>query len=123
MNLCSETAFARGREEKIGRGSRVLVESGFVRDDLQVFIEADLVIRRIRMPLAGHPHIFHSMESIFDRALGQLSPDRANTRPRVRLVFLSAKPAAQALDINLDVMHRQARNPADGSLDRGRPLS
>ena len=43
-------------------------------------------------------------------------------RPCVRLVFFSAKPAAEPLVIDLDLVHRHPGNFANGTLNGGRPL-
>ena len=104
------------RRREVGRGTGILIKRNFVRDDLKIFIEADLVIGRIGMALAGHPHILHPVKRVFHGTFGQLRCDGANARPRVCLILLASETSAESLHIDLNVVHPKTSYTTDGTL-------
>ena len=91
-------------------------------ENIALVIEADLVVDREIVPLAGGGHVLVAVEPDLHRALELLGRDSGNRRALVSLRFLAAEAAAHAAHFDRHRMARHAERMGDQVLCFARPL-
>ena len=110
-----------GRGE-VAAGPRVLVVVGLEGEYPALGVQAEAVIARVGMALAGPVHVLAALQVDLHRPPRARGAEGGEGGPLRGLVFLAAEASAQAPGLHLDVVHRQPQDAGYRALHSGRSL-
>ena len=119
---CVEQRAFEDRCRQVGAPAGVLQQPRLVGDEAACVVEPDPEIGLVGVALAGDRHVVAALGPTAYRPAEAFRGERGEAGPQGRLLFLAAEAAAEALDLDLDQVHRQSEDRGDGLLRAARRL-